>query len=86
MPHWKPPAGAATCPRTRESEKTVNNEIADAAARMGEEIADTACDAFVAMCHRNGEPPPTKRERILIRVFSLQLASALATVIEDQSQ
>jgi hypothetical protein len=56
--------------------------IADLAQRIGEELAADAVTAFEGMCIANHEPPPTERERILIRVLSLQLASAIANVLE----
>ncbi len=58
--------------------------VVDAARRIGESFAIDAIDAFEGMCIANHEPPPTKREKILIRVLSLQLASAIANVLASQ--
>jgi len=59
-------------------------DLADIAHRVGLEMADNANDAFEAFCEDHDEPAPTKRERLLIKVLSLQLASAVATALEDR--
>ena len=58
--------------------------VTDAALRAGNELATTAAEAFATFCETRHLEPPTEREKLLIRVMSLQLASAIASALEDK--
>lgn len=62
----------------------MNDEVADVANRIGAELSEAATEAFEAFCIANHETPPTKRERLLIRVMSLQLASSIANILASE--
>lgn len=59
-----------------------DDDVADAALRIGQELADGATEAFATFCETRKLDPPTTREKLLIKVLSLQLASSIASALE----
>jgi hypothetical protein len=63
-----------------------DEDVTDAAIRMGAELAESASEAFATFCETRNLDPPTEREKVLIKVLSLQLASSIATALADREK
>jgi len=61
-------------------------DLAMAAMRLGQELTESATEAFATFCESHELDPPTKREKIMIKVMALQLASSIATALEDRQE
>lgn len=70
-----------------------NPDTAQAAFELGNKLNDAAIEAFETMLQNAAksrpfsmDPQATMREKFLIRVFSMQIASAIAQALEEAGE